>query len=86
MEFAEICIFSGQPIWSQCSLSMTSENEANVPFLYPLKTSEKQFFLLFQGVWRTTFDPKWVCNLITFQEINFHPSKEWSNSKMFYHF
>ena len=50
MEFAEICIFSGQPIWSQCSLSMTSENEANVPFLYPLKTSEKHsFFYYFKG-------------------------------------
>ena len=30
------------------------------------------------------FDLKWVNKLVTFQEINFHPSKDWSNSKVFF--
>ena len=29
---------------------MTSENEANVPFLYPLKTSKSQFFFIILGI------------------------------------
>ena len=31
-----------------------------------------------------TFDPKWANNLITFQEINFYPSRDWSNSKVLF--
>ena len=31
-----------------------------------------------------TFDSKWGNKLVTFQEINFHPSKDWSNSKVFF--
>ena len=55
--------------WSQCSFSI------------PMKS---QAFSLFQRLWKTTFDPKWVNNLITFQEINLHPSKDWLNSKVFF--
>ena len=56
---------------SQCSLSIPPEKQ---------KTS----FFDYQGVWRTTFHPKWVNNFITFQDINLHPSKDWSTSKMFF--
>ena len=31
-----------------------------------------------------TFDPKWTNNLIAFQEINLHPSKDWSNLKVLF--
>ena len=48
----------------------------------PLKTSENDRFCDDQGVGRTTFDPKWVNNLIKFQEIDVPPYKDWSNSKM----
>ena len=50
----------------------------------PLETSENYRFFDYQVVWRTTFDPKWVNSFITSQEINLHPSKDWSNSKLFY--
>ena len=31
-----------------------------------------------------TFDPKWPNKLITFQEIDLHPSKVWSNSQVLF--
>ena len=52
--------------------------------MFLLHTREIISFLLFQRLWKTTFDPKWINNLITFQERNLHPSKDWLNSRVFF--
>ena len=52
--------------------------------MFLFHTREIISFLLFQRLWKTIFDPKWVNNLVTFQEINLHPSKDWLNSKVFF--
>ena len=54
--------------------------------MFLFHTREIISFLLFQRLWKTTFDLKWVNNLITFQEINLHPRKDWLNSKVFFIF
>ena len=62
---------------------MQSENGANVPFLYPLKTLENHvFFDYFRGYGKRPLTQKWASNLLAFQKLNLHPSKDWSVLKV----
>ena len=41
-------------------VSIYDKNEVNVNFLYPLKTTENDRFLMFSGFIKGNVNPKWV--------------------------